>query len=319
MKIDVNRLKPGMVLVEDVVGKSGKPIMKKETVLTEVEITFLRKFMIPSVHVSTPRQEHLTKLAQKEAAGKVEQIQKSMDDLTKSASYEAMANEIELSPKEKTFYNLFTQNVHDYRRMFQTWQSNLPINMYEIRTICIPMFEKVLEQPFNTVLQLLNGNEKELFYYKNVAVSMLSVYLANKLNYERKEWLQIGFAAYLSDSGLAKYRPAVKPQEIDQRHPAISYDMVKNEPTLTKAAKFAVLQHHEYLDGTGYPLKLNAERIHPYAKIITIADVYYTQIILGLRKQKDLQQYLTVNMAKKLDQAIVQVLLQGFNEENDHA
>lgn len=35
-----------------------------------------------------------------------------------------------------------------------------------------------------------------------------------------------------------------------------------------------VLQHHEKLNGKGYPMGVAAEKIYPYAKILAIADIY---------------------------------------------
>lgn len=35
-----------------------------------------------------------------------------------------------------------------------------------------------------------------------------------------------------------------------------------------------VLQHHEKIDGTGYPLGVAEDKIHTYAKIIAVADIY---------------------------------------------
>lgn len=300
MKIDVNRLEPGMVLIEDVIGKSGKPIMKKETVLTEVEITFLKKFMVSSVHVASPRNKLLDAVTKSETTSTTQTTEKQIV---------IEKEEVEINP---SFRHQFEMSVQQFKRLFQSWQGNLPVNMYEIRRFSIPIFEKVIDEPFTTVANLIRGNEKDLFYYKNVAVSLLSVYLANQLNYEKKEWLQIGFASLLCDCGMAKLKPAVYVNEIDPRHPVISYDMVKGESTLTKLAKFAVLQHHEYLDGTGYPLKLSAIRIHPYAKIITVADTYYSQIIEGKKDRQAIEAYMTINMAQKLDQNIVKTLLANF-------
>jgi len=33
-------------------------------------------------------------------------------------------------------------------------------------------------------------------------------------------------------------------------------------------------QHHEKLDGTGYPFGLKGEQIHPYGRIMAIADIF---------------------------------------------
>ena len=35
-----------------------------------------------------------------------------------------------------------------------------------------------------------------------------------------------------------------------------------------------VLQHHERCDGTGYPSALQGSQIHPYARLVAIADIY---------------------------------------------
>lgn len=35
-----------------------------------------------------------------------------------------------------------------------------------------------------------------------------------------------------------------------------------------------VLQHHEKLNGKGYPMGVTVNKIHPYAKILAIADIY---------------------------------------------
>lgn len=295
MKIDVSRLEPGMVLIEDVIGKSGKPILKKETVLTEVEIQFLKKFMVPSVHISSSQNKQQSK----------------QSDPVRNDKEKSVANNVNVL-EETSFGYEFNQTVQTFKRMFQSWQSNLPINMYEIRSVCIPIFEKVITEPFSTIANLVHGREKDIFYYKSVAVSLMSVYLANKLNYEKKDWLQIGFAALLSDCGLAKSKPTVDEKEMDPRHPAISYEMVKDEPTLTQNAKLAILQHHERLDGSGYPLKLSANRIHSYARIIMIADIYYTLIIQGVYDEPAIKVYLTRAMGTKIDQSIVATLTAEF-------
>lgn len=44
--------------------------------------------------------------------------------------------------------------------------------------------------------------------------------------------------------------------------------------TAIPAVILSVLQHHERFDGTGYPAKLKGETIHPFARIISIADAF---------------------------------------------
>lgn len=43
---------------------------------------------------------------------------------------------------------------------------------------------------------------------------------------------------------------------------------------ITSNIKMGVLCHHENEDGTGYPLGLTGDKIHPFAKILHVVDVY---------------------------------------------
>jgi HD-GYP domain-containing protein (c-di-GMP phosphodiesterase class II) len=55
-------------------------------------------------------------------------------------------------------------------------------------------------------------------------------------------------------------------------HPEVGYDILKGIPFPWPVADI-VLQHHERLDGSGYPKGLSAAEILPEARIISVADV----------------------------------------------
>jgi putative two-component system response regulator len=55
-------------------------------------------------------------------------------------------------------------------------------------------------------------------------------------------------------------------------HPLVGYDILKEIPFPWSVAQM-VLQHHERLDGSGYPQGLSADEILPAAKILAVADV----------------------------------------------
>ena len=46
------------------------------------------------------------------------------------------------------------------------------------------------------------------------------------------------------------------------------------ELSLYKNLILGVLQHHEKLNGKGYPMGVASDKIYPYAKILAIADIY---------------------------------------------
>ena len=57
-------------------------------------------------------------------------------------------------------------------------------------------------------------------------------------------------------------------------HPGIGADYLKRQQNVPTAVVEAVLQHHEYLDGSGYPHGLRGDAISPLARTLTVCDVY---------------------------------------------
>jgi len=56
-------------------------------------------------------------------------------------------------------------------------------------------------------------------------------------------------------------------------HPLYGYELLQNQNT-SFSTKYAVLQHHEKIDGSGYPYGLANSDIHDFAKIVAIADIF---------------------------------------------
>ena len=59
-----------------------------------------------------------------------------------------------------------------------------------------------------------------------------------------------------------------------KEHSNFGYNMLRDNYDLSATVKVAVLQHHENEDGSGYPQGIDGHKIHPFAKIIHIADVF---------------------------------------------
>lgn len=120
-------------------------------------------------------------------------------------------------------------------------------------------------------------------YVHSVNVDMLSVVLGIGMGLRDDELRKLSQAALLHDIGKIAIPLELlnKPGKLTaeeyaevQRHSQYGYNMLKNNEEVSSVTRNAVLSHHENEDGTGYPRKLTSERIHKFAKIIHIADVY---------------------------------------------
>ena len=58
-----------------------------------------------------------------------------------------------------------------------------------------------------------------------------------------------------------------------QHHIHLGYDLIKNKKVPPRVINVMIM-HHERCDGTGYPARLKADRIDPYAMLAAITDTY---------------------------------------------
>ena len=112
-------------------------------------------------------------------------------------------------------------------------------------------------------------------------VARLAVAMAGEMGLSEDETKGIYLAAIVHDIGkiripidiLSKPGPLTPLEyELIQTHAQTGHDIVKNVDFPWPVAKI-ILQHHERLDGSGYPAGLKGNEILPGAKILAVADV----------------------------------------------
>jgi HD-GYP domain-containing protein (c-di-GMP phosphodiesterase class II) len=115
-------------------------------------------------------------------------------------------------------------------------------------------------------------------------VASYSVILAQRLGItDGDELRRIASAAVLHDVGK-RFIPArilTKPgrldpeeREIIETHPLRGYEELCQRPELEFGQLMMVYQHHERVDGTGYPVQVTSHEIHPWAKLLAVVDVF---------------------------------------------
>ncbi|MBW2619558.1 MAG: HD domain-containing protein [Deltaproteobacteria bacterium] len=101
-----------------------------------------------------------------------------------------------------------------------------------------------------------------------------------------------------------------------REHPRLGYEMIQQSQMATEEARLVLLQHHERLDGSGYPLGLRGGQVHLFGRICAIADVFDAmtssrpykdhlssfEAALGIRDQ----------MSGQLDQKLVTLFITMF-------
>lgn len=123
----------------------------------------------------------------------------------------------------------------------------------------------------------------EYTYTHCINVSLYSMLIGKWLGLPESEIKLLVMAGILHDVGKAKIPleilnkrgPLTKEEfEVIKKHPLYGFEIVKDNPGISKKVKEAVLMHHEKENGTGYPFGIRGTSISSFAKIVTIADVF---------------------------------------------
>ncbi|ARN73514.1 HD domain-containing phosphohydrolase [Oceanicoccus sagamiensis] len=80
---------------------------------------------------------------------------------------------------------------------------------------------------------------------------------------------QMQAAIYMHDIGHNLNKDLIEHLQVDNEHAEVAYNYLKKFPCWQQAAEI-VYQHHELLDGSGYPRQLSADAIHPGAQLLGV-------------------------------------------------
>jgi len=104
-------------------------------------------------------------------------------------------------------------------------------------------------------------------YKLNMAALMCDISLKNINESILKEILS-GNKKWLEEDQMVEYR----------NHPAKSVELIEHLSVVDDDILQMVYQHHERMDGSGFPAKLSKNRIHPLAGILSLADEFCFQV-----------------------------------------
>jgi putative nucleotidyltransferase with HDIG domain len=135
------------------------------------------------------------------------------------------------------------------------------------------------------VLHLISqaGKEQESIYFHVLNVSVLSMMLAKNLGMNEEQIKLVGLGALFHDIGklkipsqiLRKTDPLTAPEaNLLKLHTRYGVELLKLTDTFPPAAMPIVEQHHELLDGSGYPQGLTGDAIDAMARVVAVVNEF---------------------------------------------
>ncbi len=114
-------------------------------------------------------------------------------------------------------------------------------------------------------------------------VTLYSLAIGMELGLPQKEIETLGLGAIMHDVGKMKIPTDIllKPGrltdeefQIVKQHPEDGFRLLKDVHTISLLVAHCAYQHHERINGSGYPRGIKGNEIHRFGKIIAVADVF---------------------------------------------
>lgn len=157
------------------------------------------------------------------------------------------------------------------------------VSMQGVRTVVTELLDTILINPAATLwlVQLRDKDEHTAIHCVNTSV--LSMIFARHEGHSREEIEAVGMGALLHDIGKVRVPRSVLMKEgplnrddwsLMHTHPEQGYRLLKQSDGISEQVRTIVHQHHERLDGSGYPSRLVDRQIDPLALLVGLVDAY---------------------------------------------
>lgn len=141
---------------------------------------------------------------------------------------------------------------------------------------------KILHKENNLPMAFRMKSYNDYIYIHSINVASLAMSFAYHLKWQPSDLQIIGEGGFLHDIGKTKIDLGIltKPDKLTdaefaemKRHPTLGRDILAKENIADEIQKIA-LEHHERMDGSGYPNGLSGEQIGKFGRLAAIIDAY---------------------------------------------
>jgi putative nucleotidyltransferase with HDIG domain len=171
-------------------------------------------------------------------------------------------------------------------RMFEALETGLVPQAETVRTVVTNVLARVLEN--RTSMLSLFSLQKMKRFDRTLAshaldVCTLSLIVAHDYGVAEEDLEALGAGALLHDIGYVRlprnlYRksPDLTEEEraMMQQHPALGLAILRDAREERDAVVRIVAEHHECINGTGFPHKLQGDALSVLAQLVSLVDVY---------------------------------------------
>jgi len=202
------------------------------------------------------------------------------DQEQSSSRYE---NIVPVEEEIAVIYPVFEQTQVATREIFEAIANENKIDLMQVNQSLDSMVESIERNP-DALMWLAKLKQRDDYAYNhalNVSINLMA--LAHFMALPRTQIKDLGLAGLLQDIGKVKIPKALLHKhdqltsdelELMRSHIKLGLDILNNTENISPNVLNIIANHHERIDGSGYPLKLKKNQISLTAQMAGIMDTY---------------------------------------------
>ncbi|MDC8832648.1 HD-GYP domain-containing protein [Alteromonas gilva] len=272
-RIAIDELKPGMYVNRVIDDKNKVKVRSKGVVRSALVIDKLIAKGVDFVEIDTSK------------GAAPEPLETPAPPVPKSAPAAPSADSKEAINSDglESAQSLFNKAKSVQQRFLQQLGSGKDADVNKLTALTEHIIDGVLENQAATVCLSMVQRGNDLLLEHSLNCSIYMAILAEAAGFDKEAVEHASLAGLLMDTGMAKIPrelciPFAQLSTTDaliyQTHIDESLAVLQGNSDIPQVISTIISQHHERLDGTGYPHGLKGDEIHPLAQIAAVVDEY---------------------------------------------
>ncbi|MGR5306314.1 HD-GYP domain-containing protein [Vibrio mediterranei] len=282
IKISVDRIQPGLHVRLPLKWNDHPFLFNVFKIKSEEQVHIIKQLGVKYVHVNPDLSDVLPLPIQQASQKPNAYVQASSDLLweEKQRRIEQLsAYRRRVSRCEKEF----DRSLARIRNVMAKLRSRPEQATKEARLLVDDIVDTLLSEDEVTLHLMGSKSEFEDIYFHSLNVSVLSMMIAKARGLEAEEIKLVALSALFHDIGKVKIPPAILRKTTPLTEPEANYLKLHTKygsniagmmDTLPQEVITVIEQHHELLDGSGYPLGLKGYEIDAFAQIVSVANAF---------------------------------------------
>lgn len=242
-----------MILGKPVVTDGGKIVLSENTVLTDSVIRRLSEWGFTTLYIKQPSQEE-----------------------------PRIENEMSMVSEKRHFLRKHAEIVTVLKDAFEKTRYFKEVPLANMKEMAQALDSLVNSVGVISHLEAIRSIDDYVFRH-SVNVGIMVGVIGKWIGMKGSPLKELVLAGLLHDIGktqvpleiLNKGSELTEAEiEIMQEHSTLGFEMVKQTKQLSQESLLGIWQHHERMDGSGYPFGLPKSEIATYGRIIAVADMY---------------------------------------------